>query len=113
MYYLDSGSLGIMALAKSMRMPLINLPTCSLLASSSKSLGGIGELSSNKFTDAHSNKGNHPRRVVITVGGLTPPSAVFTNSVGCITIVCAPVHVDLMCSLWPCMCLALLGSSFI
>jgi hypothetical protein len=30
-YYLDSGSLGIMALAKSMRMPLINLPACSLV----------------------------------------------------------------------------------
>ena len=30
-YYLDSGMLGMMTLAKLMRMPLINLPACSLV----------------------------------------------------------------------------------
>jgi hypothetical protein len=29
-YYLDSGMLGMITLAKLMRMPLINLPACSL-----------------------------------------------------------------------------------
>jgi hypothetical protein len=46
--------------------------------------------------------------VAITVGGLTPPSAVLTDSVGWVVVSCAPRKVDVMCLYWPLMVDALL-----
>ena len=44
----------------------------------------------------------------ITVGGLTPPSAVLTDSVCWVVVSCAPRKVDVMCLYWPLMVDALL-----
>ena len=51
--------------------------------------------------------------MVITVGGLTPPSAVLTDSVGWIVVSCAPRKVDVMCLYWPLMVDALMSSCLI
>ena len=51
--------------------------------------------------------------VAITVGGLTPPSAVLTDSVGWIVVGCAPFHVCAVLCCRPVMSAALLSCSYI
>ena len=51
--------------------------------------------------------------VAITVGGLTPPSAVLTDSVGWIVVGCAPFHVCAVLCCRPIMSAALLSCSYI
>jgi hypothetical protein len=51
--------------------------------------------------------------VAITVGGLTPPSAVLTDSVCWIVVGCAPFHVCAVLCCRPVMSAALLSRSYI